>query len=157
MLLSTSPYLGHIITTEIVVWGIVTGAILAFTVYFFQMKILGSLVRELCASCVGEENGKTLAELGKNNAFYRHFLGDNGILRRIISVVGGTLPLDSEGNADFDSARFYIDENKLEIAEKRYSKDVKIYMYIIGVVACVAVGVAMHYVLPWALSLLPNA
>ena len=29
MLLSTSPYLGHLLTTEIVVWGIVVGAALA--------------------------------------------------------------------------------------------------------------------------------
>ena len=156
MLLSTSPYLGHIITTEVVVWGIVVGAMLAFTVYFFQMRVLGSLVRELCASCVGEENAKTLSELGKNKAFYRHFLGENGILRRIISVVGGELPKNSEGAYDFESARFYISADKLEIAEKRYSKDVKIYMYIIGIVACVAVGVAMHFALPWILEFLPE-
>lgn len=155
MLLSTSPYLGHLLTTEIVVWGIVVGAALAFTVYFFQMKILGSLVREICSSCVGEENAKTLSELGKNNAFYRHFLGDNAILRRIVSVVGGEMPKDADENDDFELARFYIESDKLEIAEKRYSADVKIYMYVIGIVACVAVGVAMHFALPWILALLP--
>ncbi len=156
MLLSTSPYLGHIITTEIVVWGICIGAMLAFTVYFFQMRVLGSLVRALMRDSVGAENAKTLGELGKNNAFYRHFLGDNSILRRIVSVIGEGIPKNSDGESDFDSARFYIDENKLELAEKRYSKDVKIYMYIIGIVACLAVGAVMHFALPWLLGFLPE-
>lgn len=156
MLLSTSPYLGHIITTEVVVWGICAGAMLAFTVYFFQMKVLGSLVRLLMRDCVGTSNAKTLGELGKNNAFYRHFLKDNSILRRIVGVIGGEIPKNTDGELDFEGARFYIEEEKLEIAEKRYSKDVKIYMYIIGILACVAVGVAMHFVLPWLLGLLPE-
>lgn len=153
--LSTSKYLGPLITTQMIVWGICLGAILAFTLYFFQAHLQGSLVRRLLSDCVGEENAKTLDEIGKNNAFFRHSLRDNSTLRRVVSVCGGALMLDSEGEADFSLSRFYIDEGSLEKATKRFTKDVKLYMYIIGLVACIGVGIGMHFLLPFILSLLP--
>lgn len=154
--LSTSPYLGHIITTEVIVWGICIGAILAFTVYFMQMHFLGSLVRALMSCGVGEENAKSLDEIGKNNAFYRHFLEDNSSLRKTVSVVGGSVPRNTEGGYDFASVRLYIEPEALENARKRYERDTKVWMYIVGVAACVIVGVAMHFTLPLLLGFLPS-
>ena len=153
--LSSSKYLGHLITTEMLVWGICIGAILAFTVYFFQQHITGSLVRLLIKDCVGEDNAKTLDALGKNNAFYRHMVRDNSTLRRVVSVVGGQIPRDSDAERIYDGVRLYIDESALDRATKRFTKDVRLYMYIIGVVACLAVGVGMQFLLPFILSLLP--
>lgn len=154
-LLSTSKYLGPLITTQMIVWGFCIGAILAFTLYFFQAHVQGSLVRKLLSCGVGADNAKTLDELGKNNAFFRHSLRDNSTLRRVVSVYGGALVLDSEGEADFGLSRFYIDESALEKATKRFTRDVKLYMYIIGLVACVGVGIGMHFLLPFILSFLP--
>lgn len=155
IMLDTSPYLGHLATTETVVWGICVGAILAFAAYFVQMHVLGSLVRALMGCAVGECNAKTLDELGKNKVFYRHSLRDNSNLRRIVSVEGGSVPKDSDGASDFGSARFYIEEEKLKLATDRYEKDTRPIMLIIGVAACLAVGIVMHFLLPVLLNLLP--
>ena len=155
MILLDAHYLGHILTTEIAVWGICIGAMLAFTVYFFQMRVLGSLVRALLDSAVGEENATTLTLIGKNNAFYRYFLRDNTPLRKIVSVVGDTLPKTAEGQGDFSLARFYIDPEREEIARKRYQRETKIWIYILGMLAFLLLGVALHFLLPLLMSLLP--
>lgn len=154
MILSASNYLGHIITTEMITWGICIGAIFAFSIYFFQMRLLGSLVRKMLECAVGEENGKTLDELGKNNAFYRHSLRKNGMLRRLVDAVAGA-PCDENGDEIIDKMRFYIDAGRVEKATKRYQRDVKLWMYLLGVASCVAVGVVMHFTLPLILALLP--
>lgn len=156
MTLYDSHFIGHILTTEIVVWGICIGAMLAFSVYFFQMRVLGSLVRLLLETSVGEENATTLTLLGKNNAFYRYFLRDNTVLRKIVSVVGGSVPKNSDGEDDFSTAQFYIDSEKVEMAKSRYEKDVKIWIYVLGMLSFLLLGVALHFVLPILISFLPK-
>lgn len=153
--LSASPYLGHIITTEIIVWGICIGSILAFTLYFLQVRIFGSLVGRLINDAVGEENAKTLAQIGKNNAFYRHFLRDNSILRKTVILKGDALPRDEEGRAIFDTAEFYIAEQGVDEATRKYLKETKIWIYVLGVVLCLLVGLGMHFLLPYILNMLP--
>ena len=152
MILLDAHYVGHILTTEIMVWGICAGAMLAFTVYFFQMRVLGSLVRALLGECVGEENAATLTLIGKNNAFYRYFLRDNMPLRRIISVKGGTVPRNEDGEYDFSGTELYIDPEKVEMAQKRYQKDVKIWIYVVAMISFLVLGAALHFVLPILLS-----
>ncbi len=155
MILLDSHYIGHILTTEIIVWGMCIGAMLAFTVYFLQMRVLGSLVRALLDVAVGEENATTLTLIGKNNAFYRYFLKDNMPLRKIVSVVGDTLPKTSEGECDFASARLYIDPEREELAKKRYQRETKIWIYALGMLAFLLLGIALHFLLPLLMSLLP--
>lgn len=155
MLLSLSTILDESkIALEVMVFGICAGALLAFTLYFFRQKILGSLVKALLLDALGAENAKTLDELGKNKAIYRHSLGDNSVLRRYVSVIGSSLPLDAQGQPDFNSARFYITEENTEGAISRYHKDVKIYIYILGILAICALGVGVYFVIPLLLSII---
>ena len=139
---------------EIIVYGICTGAIIAFTLYFFRQRLLGTLVKRLILDALGAENAKTLDELGKNKLIYRHALGDNSILRRYVSVIGDTLPLDVNGKPDFSSARFYITDDKTEIAISRYHKECKIYVYVLGVLAMALLAFAVRYLIPLMLNLI---
>lgn len=147
-----STEISHNIHTGMLVWGICIGAMLAFSVYFFQTRIIGSLVRRLIADAQGEENAKTLAELGKNKAIYRHYLKDNSPLRRLVSVAGGVIPRNEDDELDFGGARFYIDEEKRHLAEIRYSRNTSIGMYILGLVLCLIVGCVMYFLLPYLLT-----
>ena len=148
-----SQVISHNITTGALVLGICIGAMVAFTVYFLQTRVLGSFVRKLLEVARGEENAKTLGELGKGRSFYKYFLGDKSVLRKYVSVVGDKLPRDSEGEADFEQARFYIEDEKAEKCEMRYSRDTKIWLYAVGMLACAAIGVALYIVLPLLLTL----
>ena len=147
-----STVISHNITTGMLVWGVCIGAILAFTVYFFQTRILGSLIRALLKDAQGEDNAKALDELGKNKAFYRFFLRDKSTLRKYVSVIGGSVPKNADGVADFASARFYISEEKSEIAEKRYSRETKIWVYVLAVVALLLIGLIMFIAMPYLLE-----
>ena len=147
-----SQSISHNITTGVLVIGVCIGAMLAFTVYFFQTRVLGSLVRRLLIEARGEENAKTLKELGANTRFYKYFLGDKSVFRRYVSVLGGVLPRDEENEPDFDTACFYIDEKNVEKCEIRYSRDTKIWLYVVGMLACALVGVALYIALPLILD-----
>ena len=151
-MIALTTEISHNITTGMLVLGVCIGAILAFSVYFFQMRILGSLVRALLSLARGEENAKALDEIGKNHFVYRHFLRDNSPLRRYVFVCGDALPRDSEGEADFSLARFYIDEERATVAEMRYSRETKIWVYVVAVLTFLAVGAIMYFVLPWILD-----
>lgn len=150
MLLSSSQYLGHLLTTEIVVWGACIGAIIAFSINFFQNHILGSFVRKLLKECVGEESAKTLTELGCDRFYYRFFLKNGSSLRKF---VGGCVD-NSQNEAKIAPVRYYIIEEKSEYAAKRYSKDAPIWLYIVSIVSSVAVATAMHFLLPLMLNLI---
>ena len=151
-MIALTTEISHNITTGMLVWGVCIGAILAFTVYFFQMRILCALVRALLSQARGEENAKTLDEIGKNHFVYRFFLREKSPLRKYVFVVGGVLPQNSEAEADFSLARFYIDEDKASIAEIRYSKETKIWVYVVAILTFLAVGAIMYFVLPWLLN-----
>lgn len=146
--------ISHNITTGMIVLGITIGAMVAFSVYFFQTRILGSLVRALLQNARGEQNAKTLEEIEKNNFFFKHFLKDGSILRKYVRVVGDTVPKNADDEYDFTFAKFYIDEDKADVAEIRYSKETKIHMYVIGMLACALIGVAMYFVFPYMLNLI---
>ena len=150
---SFSQVISHNITTGALVIGVTLGAMIAFTVYFFQTRVLGALVRKMLEVARGEDNAKTLSELGKTGKFYKLFLGDKSVLRKYISVVGGKLPRDDENEPDFNLARFYIDEEKVDKCEMRYSRDTKIWLYVVGMLVCALVGVALYIILPLILVL----
>lgn len=147
-----SQSVSHNITTGVLVIGITIGAILAFSVYFFQTRILGSLIRALLKDARGVESAKTLDEIGKNNFFFRFYLRDGSILRKYVSVVGDTVPKNNENEADFSCARFYIDEEKADVAEIRYSRETKAWIFVLGVVAIAVVGAVMYFALPYLLD-----
>ncbi len=147
-----SQSISHNITTGVLVIGFTIGAILAFSVYFFQTRILGSLIRALLKDAIGEQNAKTLEQIEKNNFFFKFYLRDGSILRKYIKVVGDTVPKNNEGKYDFSCARFYIDEEKAQVAEIRYSKETKIWIFVLGVVAIAVVGAVMYFALPYLLD-----
>ena len=100
-----APFLGWVVTTDIVIYAIAAGVFLSFVAFWFVQNVVGSLVRELLKSSTSEKNGKTLDELGKNNAIYRFLLREGKVLRRTVSVVGGELAViedkkpENEANA----------------------------------------------------------
>ena len=154
-ILTKSPYLGHIITTEIIVWGICIGVSIAFLLYFLSKRVVGSLVRAILDQGLGENNAIEIDKINKNNWFYKFLLRDKSTLRNIVFLVGDKLPKDENGKVSFTGAKFYIDEKNKEKAEKTYGSDMKIITLIGLIFLCIAVGVGMHFALPFILNLIP--
>lgn len=144
--------------TNIVVWAICIGTNLGFLYTFLTRNVVGYVVRKLMNSCVGEENAKTLLELGykKVSVFYKILLKDGGVLRYCVSVVGGQIPKAKNDKGeevfDFASAKFYILPSNVERATKSYGNPQKWIFLPIFMVVSVALSYAMTLILPIILS-----
>lgn len=151
----------YIVPINIIIWSICIGANLGFLYSYYSKNIVGSLVRKLLATAKGEENAKTLSQLGypKFTLFHKVILKDGSYLRSIISVVGGSIPraenTEGESAVDWDSARFYIPGSKQNKAFLSYGIKQKWIFLPIFVVLSVLVSVAMTYVMPILLAGLP--
>ena len=143
-----------IVPIAFVVWAVCIGANIGYFYLFFSRNIVGGVVRKLLESSVGEENAKTLSELGytKFSLFHKTLLKDGGILRSFIGVVGGEIPKISnskcETEVDFDSAKFYIPLENKQKAELSYGKPQKWIFLPIFVVLSIAVSALMAFLLP---------
>ena len=104
LLFDDAPLLGWAIDMNILILAIAIGVFLAFLAYWFTQSVVGALVRRLLSDGVGEENAKTLKELSKDNFVFRFLLRDGSTLRRIISCVGGELPVCEEESAEHTEA-----------------------------------------------------
>ena len=109
-------------TIDLTVYSIAIGVFFAFFAYWFLQNIVGKLVRRIAKKAIGEENAKTLDELDRNNALYRYLLRDGSTLRRLISVVGDTLPTVEEEKSALD--KMAEESDKEETDKKEATKKV---------------------------------
>ena len=152
---------GELIPTNYIIWAICIGTNLGYLYMCFSRNIVGNIVRKLLASAQGEDNAKTLSELGytKFSLFHKFLLKDGGILRSCISVVGGQIPKISNSNGEeevsFDSAKFYISSEGKTKAMRSYGTPQKWIFLPIFIVLSVGVSYLMTLVMPILLDALP--
>ncbi|MBO5211982.1 MAG: hypothetical protein J6B60_00400 [Clostridia bacterium] len=147
-----------LISYDLIIWCIAIGAILAFLINFFMQNVAGKVVRALISNdCIGEEKAKTLSELSlKPNFMLKWMLKEKGMLRSVVFVWGGRMPLrlDTDKSIpDFDSARFYIkDENEFKAAA-RFGRPMSVWYLILFTVLAIAAAygmtIAMPYLMRW--------
>lgn len=154
-----------------VIWTVCIGVCLAILYSFVDKQVNGNIVRRLINFCVGEENGKSLAELGFSGFFFKLYcvlLKDNMPLRRIVSVVGGNIPQsceELETNEEYDKASepvyyddygkalFYIDEKSLEKAKSMYGNAPKWYLLPVFIALAIGVAYGCTLIAPWVMGL----
>jgi hypothetical protein len=151
----------YIVPINIIIWSICIGANLGFLYSYYSKNIVGSFVRKLLSCARGEENAKTLSELGspKFTLFHKVILKDGSYLRNTISVVGGSIPkaenTEGESAVDWESAKFYIPSSKQDKATLSYGTAQKwIFLPIFGILS-VLLSVAMTFIMPILLAGLP--
>lgn len=118
------------------VWCLVAGIIVAFVVIFFNKTVTGALVRALLdAGAIGEENAKTLAELGldENTSFKNSY--------KRSKTIRGYIKTDKEVTEIAADTRMYIPEDVKARAEAQFAlRGNELFIVIIGAVIAIAVG-----------------
>ncbi|MBQ8163828.1 MAG: hypothetical protein IJZ93_05655 [Clostridia bacterium] len=147
----------ELISKNLIIWSIAIGAILAFLITFFMQNVAGKVTRALISEgCIGEDKAKSLSELNiKPNFLIKFILKDNGMLRSVVFVSGGKMPLrldTAKPTPDFDAAKFYItDENEFKAAT-RFGKPMSVGYLIVFIVLAVAAAYGMTIAMPYILS-----
>ncbi len=148
----------YIVPLQFIIWAICIGVNLGFIVSFISKNINGSIVRKLLEGQTGEENAKTLSELGyeKISLWTRIILKDGGILRGVVNVVGGTIPKaeNTEGVLvpDFENAKFYILESNKKRAEITYGTKQKWIFLPIFIILSVIISALMAWLMPMLMN-----
>jgi len=150
MILSTSKYFGHIISVELVSWSICIGAILAYTLYFYEQRVIGSIIRSLLQDSTSPENSKNLKDIGKDRLIYKIALKTSVSLHKYIAVVEG------ESDVDIYSKKMYIDSQNVSTLEKKYRKKPKTWTYVLSIFILLLLGVLLQIFLPMGLEYLEN-
>ena len=147
---------------NLMIWAICIGTNIGFLYSYFSKNIVGDVVRRLISADATEEgNAKTLSQLGykKFSFFHKVILKDSANLRRIVSVCGNTIPkaMNEEGveGRDWESARFYISESKLQRAKAAYGTPQKWFYIPIFVVLSTILSGIMTVVMPMLIEALP--
>lgn len=154
----TSTY----VSIDVIVWSICIGANIAVLLGYFSKNYVGVFVRRLLDYGTGEENAKTIYDLGLEKQFImKYLLRDLSSLRNTVSVIGGALPKikvstknGKEREAiDWQSAKFYISERNEEKARHSYGTKFKwLYLPVFIVLSCLCAW-GMTYVVPYIFSL----
>ncbi len=141
------------------------GMIIACFAASFNRGALGQFVKELLSEeCLSPEKAKTLNELGfGRNSAVRSAVRKNRILRKYLRCIeedNGTLMTKSnkEGTVALEEAHFYIPEEHKYVASVRFEekKKVPVIMYIIMVIAIIALTIFLIGVLPDLLGFLDS-
>lgn len=148
----------YIVPLQFIIWAICIGVNLGFIVTYISKNINGAIVRKLLESPLGEENAKTLSELGyeKISLWTKILLKDGGVLRSVVCVVGGQIPKaeNTEGvlAPDFENAKFYILESNKKRAELTYGTKQKWIFLPIFMILSVLVSALMAWLMPMLMN-----
>ncbi len=178
LLFENAPFLGWMVTTNIVVYAVAAGIFLSFVGYWFVQNVIGDLVRKLLNDCVGEENAKSLKDLESDNFLFKYILREGKTLRNLISVKGGSLaPLNVKKDGgeenkrktfkarlaslkrvkyDYDNAEFYIPEDKVTKAKAKFAKRSNIFWLPLVFILCAVIGFGMTYLVPIIMDFIMN-
>lgn len=145
---------------------------LGFVLGAYRSTLSMTMKQFLRHEAVGEENAKTLKELGLyNSRATRRALSGEGRLSRVVSRVGekkltyeeyAALPRKERkrafATADFDKDRFYIEEANRERAEHVYKTyDTSPAKCALGAILIIALCFAVMIFMPEILTLINNA
>ena len=142
-----------------VIWAGVIGIFVAVVLYYYSKLYVGGFIRKCLKDAAGEQNAKTLAELG----YFKHFLIKHtiksGSLRHVLCVVGGNIPtIQKEGKKrpqyDFESARFYISEEFNARAYVQYGEKPKLLTFILITLFLIACAILLPIYLPKLLDII---
>lgn len=152
----------YALPVNLTIWAICIGVNLGFLYNYFSKNVVGSVVRRLIgAGATSEESAKTLLELGykKFSFFHKVILKDSSNLRTIIFAQGNAIPkaINEEGveGLDWENARFYIPETKLQRANKAYGTPQKWFYIPIFVVLSTILSAVMTILMPMFIKALP--
>ena len=140
-------------STALIIWGVCIGVVLGFIYNFVSRWIAGSFVRALLSQdCVGQSKAISLKDAGFLGKKALHLLlADGSSIRRIIGVVGGTIPVITQGKRtkkDFESAKFYIIEESKDKASVAFGQKDKWYYLVLFIVLAVGCAYGMTKVMP---------
>lgn len=155
------------ISVKLLVWALFAGFVFAALLAIYQKRLVGGLVKTiLSAGATSEETAKTVSELGyATDWFVKNALRTDAALLRTVSRIDKELP---EGEApkktrsgrdviDFETARFYIPEEKKYRAEIRYArKGTDFVAFGICVVIFIAAAFAAIFLIPDLIQLIDN-
>lgn len=145
-----------ITTLNIIVWSLFIGFIIAIAISVYNKLVLGSVVSGIVkreAFC--EANALSASELGCANPFVKFALRKNGSFRRIVRMAGDTETELSQNS--FETAKFYIPEDKVRRAEVIYGKStLTVGSVALSVLALFAVAIVAFVVIPNLITMLGN-
>ena len=151
------------VSIDIVIWSICIGANLAVIFGYYSKNYIGAFVRKLLSSGTGEENAKTIYEIGFEKHFIiKYLLRDSSSLRNTVSVIGEALPKinvpskngKERKKIDWQNAKFYIAESNEEKATHSYEEKFKwLYLPLFIVLSCICAW-CMTYLVPYIMSLI---
>ena len=119
------------------VWCLVAGIIIAFVVIFFNKTVTGALVRALLdGGAIGEENAKTLAELGLDeNTSFKNSYKRSKTIRRYVKT-------DKEVTEIIPHTCMYISaEHKERVEAQLALRGTELLIVIMGALIAIVVGV----------------
>lgn len=170
------------ITLTVVLWAMYLGLLLASAASLYNKAYVGDVVRALVKrECHSADAALTLEELGiKPTALRRRSLRASSTLRKYVKIANEdegvktisrnsfsrtlrrflSMDASDEVVCDLTAARFYMPEDKKDVAEIRYGKHVKRSSGIIAFAVTAALGLALvlalMYFIPEILELLDD-
>lgn len=118
------------------IWGLTAGICIAAVYLYVIKKICGGFVKALNDNgCIGQENAKSCEEMGINppNAFLKKQLGENGGMSTMVNTVEGD--------------KYFIPEEKLTMANKKYRYESSNIFMLIGLLAVIIAAGAVASIL----------
>ena len=109
------------------IWGLYIGIVAAAIATAFIKGVLGKFPRALIdAGATSPENAKKLAEVNCNNFLFRFFMRHGYVLRNVVYCRGAgeddnLTRIWAKIKIDFNSAAFYVPEEKRDAALSRFS------------------------------------
>ena len=146
------------------IWGLYIGVVAAAVATAFIKGVLGKLPRALIdAGATSPESAKTLADVNCNNFLFRFFMKHGFVLRNVVYCLGAgdddnLTRVWGKVKIDFNSAVFYVPEEKRDATVSRFSTKGNGWLVIILVaVLGLAAVVGVFKVLPTILSYFNSA
>lgn len=182
--LNEYPNIGIDLEINLVLFGILVGALIATAILGYRKAAIATVVKALIRhESINEESAKTLSELHISSRAVMKVLGGDGRLSKIVSQVGkkeytyeeylalmkrkkkrrGEENTENQGDirslekVDFSVARFYIAEDKIEEARRVYDRsDSPILHTVLSFVLLVALFTCLMFAMPGILSLIDS-
>lgn len=140
---------------EFYVWAFCIGFNVAM-VFVFVLKSVESkfIVALFNNEALSEDKAITLQQAGvKGTGLLRYLLRDNGTLRSVVLLSKGSERSDEQGttskqNIDFNYAKFYINEEKLDRANSLKKGAMKWYLLPVFCAVSIGLAIGVCYVIP---------
>ncbi len=145
----------NLTSTNLIIWSICVGAVLAFIITHVYKRLLGPLVRTLIAyDHTSADSATTLNDLKLNKGLVRLMLKDSSPAMAYISVVGDCFPRDKNGKYDYNSARLFVPEEKKEKASKAFAEPERLWVLLVFIAIIIGCAFGLTKLVPIIIALL---